>query len=202
MSKIIINIASALTYAHGKGILHRDIKPSNILIDSTGKTKLVDFGLAKSETQQSITMTGEFFGTPSYISPEQIRRPNEIDCRSDIYSLGATFYECLTLHAPFEGETVDETLTKVLSGEAVPPRKYCFKLSTDLNIVLLHVLEKVPDDRYNSAVEFAQDIQNVLDFKPINAKRPNAGQRVYRTLRRNPNKALVALVIILPRLSL
>lgn len=197
VSKIIIDIASALTYAHNKGILHRDIKPSNILIDSTGKVKLVDFGLAKSEAQQSITITGEFFGTPSYISPEQIRRPDEIDCRTDIYSLGATFYECLTLHPPFEGETIDETLTKVLSGEAVPPRKYCFKLPTDLNIVLLHALEKVPDDRYSSAVEFAQDIQNVLDFKPINAKRPNAAQKVYRTLRRNPNKILIVLVIIL-----
>jgi len=197
ISKIIIDIASALQCAHDKNILHRDIKPSNILIDSTGKAKLVDFGLAKSEICSSITITGELFGTPSYISPEQIHCPDKIDCRSDIYSLGATFYECLTLHAPFEGETVDETLTKVLLGGVVPPRKYCYKLPTDLNIVLLHALEKVPDDRYNSAIEFAQDIQNVLDYKPINARRPNVAQRAYRTLRRNSNKVLVVLVIIL-----
>ena len=94
ISRIIISIASALDYAHEKGVLHRDVKPSNILIDADGTPRLVDFGLARAETQQTITITGEFFGTPSYVSPEQIRKPETVDCRSDVYSLAATYYEC------------------------------------------------------------------------------------------------------------
>ncbi len=197
ISKIIISIASALDYAHKKGILHRDVKPSNILIDSDGTAKLVDFGLARAETQQSITITGEFFGTPSYISPEQIRKPDIVDCRSDIFSLAATYYECLTLHPPFGGDTVNETLTQVISREAVPPKKYCPRLSTDFNTVLLHALEKLPEDRYQTAADFANDIENLLEFKPITAKKPSITQRAYKTLRRNPLKVAVTFAFIL-----
>ncbi|MBC8481988.1 MAG: protein kinase, partial [Planctomycetes bacterium] len=197
MSRIIVSIASALDYAHNKGILHRDIKPSNILISTDGTAKLVDFGLAKSQTQENITITGEFFGTPSYVSPEQIRKPETVDCRSDVFSLAATFYECLTLHVPFEGDTVNETLTQVISREAVPPKKYCPRLSTDFNTVLLHALEKSQEDRYQTAGAFVADIRNILEFKPITAKRPSITQRAYKTLRRNPLKITIVGVSIL-----
>ena len=197
ISRIIIGIASALDYAHKKGILHRDVKPSNILIDTEGTAKLVDFGLAKDETQQTITITGEFFGTPSYVSPEQIRKPDTVDCRSDVFSLAATYYECLTLHPPFGGDTVNETLTQVISIEAVPPKKYSPRLSTDFNTVLLHALEKLPEDRYQTAADFAADIENVLEFKPITAKRPSLTQRTYKTLRRNPLKVAATFAFIL-----
>jgi tetratricopeptide (TPR) repeat protein len=197
ISRVIISIASALDYAHKQGVLHRDVKPSNILIKPDGTAKLVDFGLARAETQQTITMTGEFFGTPTYVSPEQIRRPETVDCRSDVYSLAATYYECLTLRPPFEGDTVNETLTRVISRPVVPPKKYCPRLSTDFNTVLLHALEKSPEDRYQTAAGFAADIENVLDFKPITAKRPSITQRTYKTLRRNPLKFVMVVVCIL-----
>jgi len=197
ISKIVVSIASALDYAHNKGILHRDIKPSNILIAYDGTVKLVDFGLAKGQMQETITVTGEFFGTPSYVSPEQIRKPDTVDCRSDVFSLAATFYECLTLHVPFEGDTVNETLTQVISREVVPPKKYCSRLSTDFNIVLLHALEKSPEDRYQTAGDFVDDIRNILEFKPIIAKRLSISRRTYKTLRRNPLKtALVGISIL------
>lgn len=197
ISKIVISIASALDYAHQKGVLHRDIKPSNILIDSNDTPKLVDFGLAKAETQQTITITGEFFGTPNYVSPEQIRKPETVDCRSDVFSLAATYYECLTLHPPFGGDTVNKTLTQVISKEAVPPKKYCPRLSTDFNTVLLHALEKSPEDRYQTAADFAADIQNILEFKPITAKRPSITRRAYKTVRRNPLKVAILGISIL-----
>jgi hypothetical protein len=197
ISKVIISIAAALDYAHKKGVLHRDVKPSNILIDASGTAKLVDFGLARAESQQTITMTGEFFGTPSYVSPEQIRKPEIVDCRSDVYSLAATYYECLTLRAPFEGHTVNETLSYVISKDIVPPKKYCPRLSTDFNTVLMHALEKPPEDRYQSAIDFAGDITNLLDFKPITAKRPSITKRAYKAVCRNPLKFVATFALIL-----
>lgn len=196
ISRIIKDIASALEHAHADGILHRDIKPSNILIDCTGTPKLVDFGLGKAQAQQSITVTGELFGTPNYMSPEQVKNPQSVDCRSDMYSLAATYYECLTLHPPFDGDTVNETLTKVVSQEVVAPKKYCSRLSTDFNTVLLHALEKSPEDRYQTVADFTADIENVLGFKPITAKRPSITKRAYKTIRRSPLKVALALLIV------
>jgi hypothetical protein len=196
ISKMIITVASALNYAHEKGILHRDVKPSNILIASDGTAKLVDFGLAKADTQQTVTMTGEFFGTPSYVSPEQIRKPDTADRRSDVYSLAATYYECLTLRTPFEGNTINEILTNVVSREAVPPKKHCPRLSVDFNTVLLHALEKSQGDRYQTAGDFAADIRNILEFRPITAKRPSITRRAYKSLRRSPMKVAIVCTLI------
>jgi len=196
ISKIMLDVLAALQYAHGQGVLHRDIKPSNILIDPSGTAKLVDFGLARAQSHPSITVTGEFFGTPNYVSPEQIRNPESVNHRSDLYSLAATYYECLTLRRPFQADTVNETLTNVLSREIIPPRRHSPRLSPDLNTVLLHALEKLPQDRYQSADYFATDIQNVLEFRPIEAKRPGPATRACRTLHRNKLKIALAIILV------
>jgi formylglycine-generating enzyme required for sulfatase activity/serine/threonine protein kinase len=201
VSKMMVSVASALEYAHQKGVLHRDVKPSNILIDGTGTPKLVDFGLARLEAQEKLTVTGEFFGTPSYTSPEQIRHPDKMDNRSDVYSLAATYYECLTLQPPFKADTVNETLTKTVFTEPVPPKKHCPRLSNDFNTVLLHALQKQPEDRYQTAAQFASDIENILSFKPILARRPNLAQRCYRMISRNPVKVLISVFSILTIVS-
>jgi len=185
ISNVIIKIANALECAHSKSILHRDVKPSNILIDSRGVPKLVDFGLAKNDTQESITLKNDFFGTPNYVSPEQIYDSKLVDQRSDVYSLAATYYECLTLKPPFEGDTVNDLFTKVISQDVLPPKKLCNRLSKNLNVVLLHALNKSPSERYQTASDFANDIKNALEQKPLIAKKPTCVYRLSKLLRKN-----------------
>ncbi len=200
ISNIIMDVGSALQCAHEQGILHRDVKPSNILIDAAGTAKLVDFGLARAQSHPSLTVTGEFFGTPNYVSPEQIHNPDSVDRRADVYSLAATYYECLTLRRPFEGDTVNETLTNVLSREVIPPRRHSPRLAPDINTVVLHALEKEPQDRYQNAADFAADIGNVLAFRPIKAKPPTFACRMLRVTRGNTVRILsitAAVMIIL-----
>ena len=125
-ASIVREVVRALQYAHRQKLTHRDIKPGNILISSAGQTKLTDLGLAKGESDLTITREGTTVGTPQYIAPEQARNPNAADIRSDIYSLGATHYHMVTGRMPFEGETMAEVLTKVLFSrpplpEAVRP---------------------------------------------------------------------------------
>jgi tetratricopeptide (TPR) repeat protein len=197
VSKMMVNVASALEYAHQRGVLHRDVKPSNILIDANGTPKLVDFGLARVQGQARQTLSGEIFGTPDYMSPEQSRSAENIDHRSDVYSLAATYYECLTLQPPFKADTVGETLAKIANAEPIAPKKRCPRLSNDFNIVLLHALQKSPEDRYQTAAQFAADIENILNFMPIQAKKPSLTQRSYRILRRNPIKVVALMAIAL-----
>lgn len=192
ISRVVIRVARALDYGHQQGIIHRDVKPSNILIGPEGTPKLVDFGLARVQSQETITEAGEFFGTPNYVSPEHIRSPEAVDGRSDVYSLAATYYECLTLRAPFEAGTVHETLNKILAQEAVSLKRSCPRLSTDLNTVVLHALEKSPPDRYQTAAEFADDIENVLEFRSIRAKRPSLTRRMCHIARGNMARVLLA----------
>ncbi|MBI4586117.1 MAG: serine/threonine protein kinase, partial [Planctomycetes bacterium] len=124
LARCFADVADALQHAHSNKIIHRDIKPSNLILDRESRLRILDFGLARLEGQESLTLSGDVIGTPLYMSPEQARRAKiPIDYRTDIYSLGATLYEMLILRPPFRGKDIEETLSQIIEGDPVEPRK-------------------------------------------------------------------------------
>jgi serine/threonine protein kinase len=183
---IAADAADALHHAHAHGIVHRDIKPSNLLLAGEGRIKLSDFGLAKSAADGSLTKTGDFVGSPAYVAPEQAGpRRRKVDLRADIYSLGVTLYELLTLHQPFAGKDVAVILRNILQKEPPPPTQLNPRIPKDLETIVLKAIEKDPDRRYQTAEEFADDLRRFLNFEAITARPPGALSRVARGVRRH-----------------
>src|SRR5262249_29416650 len=148
VARMIAEVADALEHAHQEGVIHRDMKPSNLLLSSTGRLSVNDFGLSRMLEQPGMTLTGEFVGTPAYMSPEQIAAGRTLlDHRTDIYSLGATLYELLTLQPPFMGERRDQVLTQIMHKEPKAPRNVNPKVPVDLETICLKAMEKDPDSR-------------------------------------------------------
>ncbi len=156
---IIRQLASALDYAHREGVVHRDIKPANVLYQPGPMIKLVDFGIAKVGALD-LTATGEFIGTPSYMSPE-IFSGERVDGRSDLFSLGVILYQLLTGKRPFEAETVSRTIYRVLHEEPTPPSKQREGLSPLWDIVCARLLDKDPTDRYRTAAALIEDLDSL-----------------------------------------
>ena len=172
VARMMAEVADALEYAHREGVVHRDMKPSNLLLSPAGRLSINDFGLARILEQPGMTTTGEFVGTPAYMSPEQIaagRTP--LDHRSDIYSLGATLYELLTLQPPFTGGQRDQLLAQILHKEPKSPRKINARVPVDLETICLKALEKDPDRRYQSAGAMADDLRRHVNRFAISARR-------------------------------
>jgi len=190
--ELIAKLARTVHYAHQRGILHRDIKPGNILLDAKGEPHLTDFGLARLvETESTITRTMEVLGTPSYMAPEQTRGNNiQLTGATDVYGLGAVFYQLLTGHPPFAGRTTYETVRLVLETEPRQPRLWNPKVDRDLTIICLKCLEKDPQHRYSSALALADDLECWLKHEPIRARRTGIFTRARKWLRRNPANAL------------
>ncbi|MHC4945326.1 MAG: protein kinase domain-containing protein [Planctomycetota bacterium] len=181
VAEIIALVADALESAHGAGVIHRDVKPSNILLTREGLPKLTDFGLAKIEDALAITRSRDFSGTPFYVSPEQAEPgPDGVDHRTDIYSLGVTLYEAMTLERPFSGKTSQEVLKKILTSEPKDPRKRSPLIPEDLSVICLKAMEKDPDRRYPNMEAFSEDLRRYLSGRPILAK--PAG-RIYKTVK-------------------
>jgi len=165
--------ADALHFAHENGVVHRDIKPSNLLLDKSSKLWVTDFGLARISDNSSLTMTGDVIGTARYMSPEQASgRMHEVDYRSDIYALGVTLYELLTLKPVVNADTRQEAISAVQFESPDAPRMHNPSIPADLETIILKATEKHRDDRYSSAGQFADDLGNFLAGRPTIAKRP------------------------------
>jgi tetratricopeptide (TPR) repeat protein len=178
--------AAALDYAHQAGIVHRDVKPGNLLLDVSGRLWVTDFGLAHVQSEASLTASGDLVGTLRYMSPEQaLAKRVPIDHRTDVYSLGATLYELLTLRPAFEGSDRQEVLRQIAFEEPRPPRRLDKAIPAELQTIVLKALEKNPADRYATAQELADDLQRWRKDEPIRARRPSLVLRVRKWCRRH-----------------
>ncbi|TWU42311.1 serine/threonine-protein kinase [Novipirellula artificiosorum] len=197
-SEWMVQICHAVHYSHEQGILHRDLKPQNILITDDGVPKITDFGLAKRLAEagegdiEDQTKTGEIVGTPGFMAPEQARGDKSIGAQADVYALGAILYSALTGRAPFIGPTPYETIRQVIAEEPLAPSKLQPHMSRDLETICLKCLEKDPEKRYRTAGQLANEIQCVLDGKPIQARPITLPERCWKWCRRNPKVATLS----------
>ncbi len=210
---IMLDLAEAVEHAHSRGVLHRDIKPSNVLLaelatgaDSQSSAddvdlmpKLTDFGMAKLlEHSSSETRTGAMIGTLAYMSPEQAEgRVDELDARTDIYSLGAILYEILSGAAPYVGKTDVDTLRQLVVSEPVAPRRIRRDVPRDLEAICLKCLARVPARRYATAHELAADLRRFLAGEPTVARPLGAWGSTWKWMRRRPAVAGLMAVILL-----
>jgi serine/threonine protein kinase/WD40 repeat protein len=198
VAELGIQAAEGLAYAHQRGVIHRDIKPSNLLLDEQGILWITDFGLARRLEDPALTHSWQVLGTPRYMSPEQAeaaRRP--VDHRTDVYSLGATLYELLAGRPVFDGRTPQEVVTQILSREPASLRRLNPEVPRDLETVVLKAMAKRPEDRYQTAMDLADDLRRCLSLEPIRARRIGPVGRTIRWCRRKPALASLTAVLVL-----
>jgi tetratricopeptide (TPR) repeat protein len=188
-----LQAAEALAYAHSEGVLHRDIKPSNLLLDAKGNIWITDFGLAKTEDTEALTQSGDFIGTLRYMAPERLEGWS--DRRSDLYGLGVTLYELLTLRPLFTSKGRAELVRRIAEDAPLPPRKLDPAIPVDLETIVLKAVAKEPAARYHRAEQMAEDLRRFLADRPILARRSNLLERSVRWCRRNPVVAALATAV-------
>ena len=195
--RLVRDVARALNHAHHRKIVHRDIKPSNVMVTEAARVMLVDFGLAQLERDEKLTRTGSMLGSLGYMSPEQVRG-EALDERTDVYSLGATLYELLTLREPFAGSSQALIAKRILEEQPLAPRSINPAIPRDAEIVCQKAMEKRLDDRYQSVADFARDLDNVLELRPVEARRPSATVRTARWMQRHRAATVaIALAVVL-----
>jgi WD40 repeat protein/serine/threonine protein kinase len=218
VAQLGIQAAEALDHAHQNGILHRDIKPANLLVECsqcshhaprdekhhaerdayTLKLWITDFGLARMEQDAGLTMTGDILGTLRYMSPEQaLAKRVVVDHRSDIYSLGVTLYELLTLRPAFTGDDRQELLRQIAFEEPRRLQQINARIPQDLQTIVFKAIEKNPGDRYATSKEFGDDLRRFIDHHPIKAKPPTFLHRLTKWSRRHVAVLWTALVATL-----
>jgi serine/threonine protein kinase/tetratricopeptide (TPR) repeat protein len=192
VARLGMEAAEALQHAHEFGIVHRDVKPSNLLVDDQGKLWVTDFGLARMQTDNGVTLTGDVVGTLRYMSPEQAAgRPAPVDGRTDVYSLGVTLYELLTQKHAHPGEDRETLLRQIIGDDPIPPRRHNPAVPLDLETIVLAAMAKSRDERYVSAQAMADDLERFLAGKPTLARRPTLADRAAKWARRH--RSMVAM---------
>jgi len=204
VARIGIEAGEALHHAHEHGIVHRDIKPGNLMLDTAGKLWVTDFGLARIATDPCMTMTGDIVGTLRYMAPEQAQAHRiVVDHRADVYSLGVTLYELMTLQPAFDGVSREALLRQLAFDEPLPPRQINPYIPADLATIVSKAISKSPDERYASAQEMVDDLRAFLDERPIAAKPPTLLQRAGKWSSRNrPLVASAAVILVLSTIGL
>jgi WD40 repeat protein len=195
VARLGVQVAEALEYAHRQGILHRDIKPSNLLLDTAGQVWVSDFGLAKAEDSEELTNPGDVVGTLCYLAPERLRGKG--DTRSDVYGLGITLYELLTLRAAFAESDRALLMERIRRTEPPRLRKLDRRIPNDLETIVLKAIAKDPADRYATAEALAEDLRRFLADRPIQARRTPVLERSWRWCRRNPTAAALVCAVLL-----
>ena len=186
-AELVAKIADALAHAHASGVLHRDIKPSNILLDAADEPHLADFGLAAPLLGGGdLTATGQIAGTPAFLAPELLKGSAHASPQSDVYSLGAVLYACLTGRPPFVGENAAAILAQIASSDPPPPRSLQRDLPRDVETICLACLEKIPARRYASAEALRDDLKRFLDGEPVNARPLGFAEKTLRWCQRHP----------------
>jgi formylglycine-generating enzyme required for sulfatase activity len=202
VAEVVRQAADALECAHRHGKVHRDVKPGNLLIDATGCVKVVDFGIARDERLGSLTKTSDVLGTPSYMSPEQLRAIQyAVDHRTDVYSLGVVLYELCTLERPFKGDTELEIRDDVKARDATALRKLERRVPRDLETICLKAMAKEPRHRYASAAALRDDLARFLAGESIVAQPPRLAQVLLRRCRRHRRLLLLAGVALVSAVS-
>jgi hypothetical protein len=197
VARLGVQAAEALEYAHQMGVVHRDVKPGNLLIDGRDHLWVTDFGLARIQSCPNVTVPGDIVGTLRYMSPEQAAGKPVIDPRSDVYSLGATLYELLTLEPAIPAANRQECLRRILNSEPVPPSKLNRAVPPELETIVLKAIAKHAEERYNSARDLADDLRRYLEDRPILARRPGLLERAARWTRRHRRVGAVGFLTLL-----
>jgi len=197
-ARIAVQVADALDYAHEAGVVHRDIKPANLLLDAKGSVWVTDFGLAQVTADAGLTQTGDLVGTLRYMSPEQAAgRRVPIDHRTDVYSLGATLYELLTLQPIFSAQDRPALLQQIFNDDPKPLHQWNRAIPHELETIVMKATAKSPTDRYATAADMASDLRRFLEERPILARRPTVVDRVRKWMRRHPAFVRAALVLLI-----
>jgi eukaryotic-like serine/threonine-protein kinase len=180
-AEVAADVAGALAVAHARGIVHRDVKPGNVMLTTDGKVKVMDFGIARATAVPSITQTSAVVGTAQYIAPEQAQGL-EVDPRTDVYALGCCLYEMLTGQVPFTGPTPVAIAYRHVREDPTPPRALNPDVPVSLERVCLKAMAKPPEDRYQTAVDFQQDLERVRVGDPVTVAGPLPSQQTTQAL--------------------